>query len=119
MVSFRRGIAEVFVYSVDNALCQVADPEFVGYCFINSIDFGNKVLQKTDPNERSSISYFKLSPILHQIGYHETQQIVLVHRSQFEFICLLLGIGCCSIPTITSSEWTFDEFFIFDYFLGS
>jgi UDP-N-acetylglucosamine/UDP-N-acetylgalactosamine diphosphorylase len=29
-----RGIAHVFVFSVDNVLVQVADPEFVGFCTI-------------------------------------------------------------------------------------
>ncbi|KAJ0393970.1 hypothetical protein ATCC90586_007836 [Pythium insidiosum] len=47
----RRGVKYLHVFSVDNALCKVADPTFIGYCIDKKADCGNKVVWKSRANE--------------------------------------------------------------------
>ncbi|RLN94483.1 hypothetical protein BBJ28_00006217 [Nothophytophthora sp. Chile5] len=46
-----RGVKYLHVFSVDNALCKVADPTFVGYCINKQADCGNKVVWKAHPHD--------------------------------------------------------------------
>ncbi|OQS06434.1 UDP-N-acetylhexosamine pyrophosphorylase [Thraustotheca clavata] len=45
------GVKYLHAFSVDNALCKVADPVFMGYCIEKNADCGNKVVWKTRPEE--------------------------------------------------------------------
>jgi UDP-N-acetylglucosamine/UDP-N-acetylgalactosamine diphosphorylase len=47
----KKAVQYVHVFSVDNALCKVADPVFVGYCIDQEADCGNKVVWKERPDE--------------------------------------------------------------------
>ncbi|EEY65532.1 UDP-N-acetylhexosamine pyrophosphorylase, putative [Phytophthora infestans T30-4] len=46
-----RNVQYLHVFSVDNVLCKVADPVFIGYCIDQDADCANKVVWKTRPNE--------------------------------------------------------------------
>ena len=50
-----RGVEGVHVFSVDNALCKVADPVFVGYCATKDADVGNKCVWKSSPDEKVGV----------------------------------------------------------------
>lgn len=50
-----RGVEYLHVFSVDNVLCKVADPTFVGYCVTNDADCANKVVWKDRANERVGV----------------------------------------------------------------
>jgi UDP-N-acetylglucosamine/UDP-N-acetylgalactosamine diphosphorylase len=45
------GIKYVHVFAVDNAICKVGDPTFMGYCIDQGADCGNKVVWKTQWDE--------------------------------------------------------------------
>ncbi|TMW60804.1 hypothetical protein Poli38472_000846 [Pythium oligandrum] len=47
----KSGVKYLHVFSVDNALCKVADPTFMGYCIDKNADCGNKVVWKSRANE--------------------------------------------------------------------
>ncbi|GMF46247.1 unnamed protein product [Phytophthora fragariaefolia] len=46
-----RNVQYLHVFSVDNVLCKVADPLFIGYCIDQDADCANKVVWKTRPEE--------------------------------------------------------------------
>ncbi|GLD91875.1 hypothetical protein PINS_up000408 [Pythium insidiosum] len=47
----QQGVKYLHVFSVDNALCKVADPTFIGYCIDKNADCGNKVVWKSRASE--------------------------------------------------------------------
>ena len=89
----------MFIYSVDNALCQVADPEFMGYCFLNNVDFGNKVLEKVDPKESVGVLALKNSKNA-VIEYSELSDELAEKRNDdgsLAFRCANIAIHCLSV----------------------
>ena len=47
----RRGVRHVYAFCVDNALVQVGDPAYVGFCAERGADAGAKVISKAYPEE--------------------------------------------------------------------
>lgn len=47
-----RGVEGLMVFAVDNAVCKVGDPNFVGYCMSEGADLGVKVVPKAGPDEK-------------------------------------------------------------------
>ncbi|KAE8889079.1 UDP-N-acetylhexosamine pyrophosphorylase-like protein 1 [Phytophthora fragariae] len=47
----KRNVQYLHVFSVDNVLCKVADPVFIGYCVDQDADCANKVVWNTRPEE--------------------------------------------------------------------
>ena len=45
----------VHVFSVDNAVCKVADPVFLGFCLSRDAEVGNKVVWKPSSNEKVGV----------------------------------------------------------------
>lgn len=71
----RRGVEWVFIYSVDNALVRVCDPEFLGFARASGLPAASKAVAKVSPQERvgvfcrrdgrpSVIEYSEMSPEL-------------------------------------------------------
>ena len=46
-----KGIQYVHIYGVDNALIQMADPAFLGFCITKAADCAVKAVEKIDPSE--------------------------------------------------------------------
>jgi len=45
------GVTSVFQFGVDNVLCHVADPTFVGFCAAREADCASKTVPKREPHE--------------------------------------------------------------------
>lgn len=45
------GVTSIFQFGVDNVLCHVADPTFVGFCAAREADCASKTVPKRDPHE--------------------------------------------------------------------
>jgi len=50
-----RGVRSVHVFSVDNAICKVCDPLFIGYCLGQGAAVGNKVVWKASAGEKVGV----------------------------------------------------------------
>uniref|UniRef100_A0A914YXA1 UDP-N-acetylglucosamine diphosphorylase n=1 Tax=Panagrolaimus superbus TaxID=310955 RepID=A0A914YXA1_9BILA len=50
-----KGIKYFHVYCVDNILCRIGDPAFIGQCIIDKADCAAKVVEKSDPHEKIGI----------------------------------------------------------------
>lgn len=46
------GTKYIHAFAVDNAVCKVADPLWIGYCIDKKADMGCKVVRKTRPDEK-------------------------------------------------------------------
>ena len=51
----RRGVEWVFVYSVDNALTRVCDPDFLGFALESNLPAASKAVSKAGPSERVGV----------------------------------------------------------------
>lgn len=51
----RRGVEWVFIYSVDNALVRVCDPEFLGFAIASGLPAASKAVAKAGPDERVGV----------------------------------------------------------------
>lgn len=51
----RRGVEWVFIYSVDNALVRVCDPEFLGFARASNLPAASKAVAKVSPQERVGV----------------------------------------------------------------
>ena len=49
------GARSVHVFSVDNAICKVCDPAFLGVCVDRDVEVGNKVVWKVAPEEKVGV----------------------------------------------------------------
>ena len=49
------GVKYVHAFAVDNAVCKVADPYWVGYCIERAADMGCKVRPKVSPDEKVGV----------------------------------------------------------------
>uniref|UniRef100_A0A7S0Q1I9 UDP-N-acetylglucosamine diphosphorylase n=1 Tax=Coccolithus braarudii TaxID=221442 RepID=A0A7S0Q1I9_9EUKA len=50
-----QGVTSIFQFGVDNLLCHVADPLFVGFCHERDADCGVKTVGKRDPHEKVGV----------------------------------------------------------------
>ncbi len=48
----QRGVEQLFYFQVDNPLCRIADPAFVGFHRLRGADMSTKWVKKTDPAEK-------------------------------------------------------------------
>ncbi|OII76330.1 UDP-N-acetylglucosamine pyrophosphorylase [Cryptosporidium andersoni] len=48
----RRGIEYIFISTVDNPLCKIADPLFIGYSHTFNLDIATKTVARLDPLEK-------------------------------------------------------------------
>eukprot|EP00921_Rhytidocystis_pertsovi_P003177 GHVQ01005334.1.p1 GENE.GHVQ01005334.1~~GHVQ01005334.1.p1 ORF type:complete len:677 (-),score=52.12 GHVQ01005334.1:1032-3062(-) len=69
-----RGVEGLHVFGVDNILCKVADPTFVGYCISCNADVGNKCVSKIDAEEKVGVFCSKMSKQPVVIGTLRTNQ---------------------------------------------
>jgi len=51
----KRGVKYVHAFAVDNAVCKVADPTWIGYCIEKKADMGCKVCAKAEPGEKVGV----------------------------------------------------------------
>jgi UDP-N-acetylglucosamine/UDP-N-acetylgalactosamine diphosphorylase len=56
-----RGIQWVSQYCVDNVLCKVVDPIFIGYVSSKNVPVGCKAVQKLDENEKMGVFALKVN----------------------------------------------------------
>eukprot|EP00316_Scyphosphaera_apsteinii_P008806 CAMPEP_0119306368 /NCGR_PEP_ID=MMETSP1333-20130426/7150_1 /TAXON_ID=418940 /ORGANISM="Scyphosphaera apsteinii, Strain RCC1455" /LENGTH=462 /DNA_ID=CAMNT_0007309649 /DNA_START=116 /DNA_END=1505 /DNA_ORIENTATION=- len=49
------GVTSIFQFGVDNVLCHVAEPTFVGFCEANGAECGVKTIGKKDPHEKVGV----------------------------------------------------------------
>lgn len=49
------GVTCLHIFGVDNCLCKIADPTFVGFIEATNADVGNKCIAKTNPDEKVGI----------------------------------------------------------------
>jgi UDP-N-acetylglucosamine/UDP-N-acetylgalactosamine diphosphorylase len=48
----KRGIEQLFYFQVDNPLCRIADPVFLGFHRLQNAEMSTKWVRKTDPDEK-------------------------------------------------------------------
>ncbi|KAF0697817.1 Aste57867_11532 [Aphanomyces stellatus] len=81
------GVKYLHVFSVDNAICKVADPVFMGYCIAKQADCGNKVVWKTRPEESVGVvakrggqycvvEYSEMDKATSELRHPETNQLL-------------------------------------------
>lgn len=83
------GIEYVHVYCVDNILCKVADPYFIGFGIAKNVDCAAKVVEKTDPDEsvglfcqqNGKVILAEYSEIQRDLTYEKTASGLLAFRA--------------------------------------
>lgn len=83
----------VHVFSVDNALCKVADPLFLGFCLDRAAEVGNKVVWKAAPSERVGVVARKAGK-LSIVEYTELSKELSEATDQAGKLCFGAGNIC-------------------------
>lgn len=52
-----RSVKHLHIYGIDNMLTKSVDPYFVGYCIDGGVECGNKVVWRSNKNEKESWCY--------------------------------------------------------------
>lgn len=55
-----RGVTSLYVGSIDNVLCKIGDPVFVGYCEACKVEAGLKCVEKVSPEEHFGVFACKI-----------------------------------------------------------
>ncbi len=79
----RRGVEHVFSFQVDNPLCAVLDPVFVGHHVTAGAEMGTKVVEKKEPDEKVGLVVRRpRQPGLSVVEYSEIDEANRVEREE-------------------------------------